>query len=99
MERANDKPKAVQIEIRAAEIAVELTSGNPVCTVYERGGLGAYAAGCTPSSRGHAGWLAREIMTHNDREYRDADAWPWDPSRPVAGQYEEWLAKRTTETP
>lgn len=40
-----------------------------------------------------AGWLAREIATHDDRETRDATAWPWDPTRPVAGQYEEWLAE------
>ena len=39
----------------------------------------------------HAGWLAREIATHDDRESRDADAWPWDPSRLVRHQYLEWI--------
>lgn len=36
-----------------------------------------------------AGWLAREIATHDDRATRDANAWSWDPTRPVAGQWEE----------
>ena len=40
-----------------------------------------------------AGFLARELVTHDDRETRDLSAWPWDPSRPIAGQYEEWLAE------
>lgn len=31
-----------------------------------------------------AGWLARELATHGD-----ADAWLWDPTEPVAGQYEQ----------
>lgn len=36
-----------------------------------------------------AGWLAREISD----DTHAAAGWPWDPSRPVAGQYEEWLAR------
>ena len=40
-----------------------------------------------------SGYLARELFTHDDLESRDATAWPWDPTRPIAGQYEEWLAQ------
>lgn len=40
-----------------------------------------------------AGWLCREMWTHDKREERDACAWTWNISRPIAGQYEEWLAR------
>lgn len=46
-----------------------------------------------------AGYLARELATHDDRETRDADAWPWDVSRPVAGQYEEWIVRTALVQP
>jgi len=49
----------------------------------------------------HAGFLAREMRTHAQRDDRDRDAWPWDPTRPVAGQYGEWLMTQrpTVEIP
>lgn len=33
-------------------------------------------------------------MKSNDK----IDAWPWDPTRPVAGQYEEWVARIAEQT-
>ncbi|TMQ13040.1 MAG: hypothetical protein E6J91_19730 [Deltaproteobacteria bacterium] len=32
------------------------------------------------------GYLARELATHDDRDDRDADAWPWSIARPIAEQ-------------
>lgn len=43
------------------------------------------------------GWLARELVTHDDRNERDRDAWPWDPSRPIAGQYEQLIRAPLTD--
>lgn len=95
---ANDDSEAVQVEIRAAEL--EQGSGGATSR-DERSGWEQHpwpGPVNNPehqylSMRGwvasrHAGYLARELATHDDRENRDADAWPWDPSRPVAGQYE-----------
>lgn len=98
MERANDKPKAVQIEIRAAEIdhgcAIMYPSGE------WNGWMIHYSGYRTPfGPKTLAGWLSREMNTHHEPEMRDSDAWTWDSLRPVAGQYEEWLAKRAAETP
>ncbi len=33
-----------------------------------------------------AGWLCRELRTHDGREERDATAWGWDVTRPIAEQ-------------
>ena len=38
----------------------------------------------TPYADGD-GWIALEF---------DGDGWPWDPTRPLAGQYEEWEASQ-----
>lgn len=40
------------------------------------------------TERESAGWLARELVTHGDRETRDATAWAWSKFHPIAGQYE-----------
>lgn len=79
---------AVQIEILAAIIENRGTVG------AETDGWLAHSFGLDVEDHGpdaEAGWLARELATHGDRTARDLLAWPWDASRPVAGQYEEWL--------
>lgn len=84
---SNDEPAEVQVEMRAAEIAaVRLLSRD------EADGWKSYPDGAVVStgSGWGVGWLARELATHDHRETRNADAWPWDVTRPVAGQYEEW---------
>jgi hypothetical protein len=47
------------------------------------------AAGEPADSQWHAGWLAREMATHERRDARDPDAWAWDISRPLAEQLAE----------
>lgn len=39
-----------------------------------------------------AGWLARDIAAGVAFTRDESDAWWWDPSRPIAGQYEEHAA-------
>lgn len=89
---SNDAPAAVQVEIRA-----QLVRKDPPKS-WECVGWNMHAQGkpefAPISGEVVAGYLAREMATHNDRETRDADAWPWDPSRPVAGQYEAWEYER-----
>lgn len=94
---SNDDSDAVRVEIRAAEIAA--CDGARMSEVEARG------YGVHPFSDEHpgfnmegawsppwlAGWMASEIDSRDlfDVEY-DAHSWPWNPTRPVAGQYEEW---------
>lgn len=88
---SNDVPAEVQIEMRAAELDYSRRAERAMETF----GYVAHRDHLTPSiDIERAGWLAREMATHNDRETRDATAWPWDPSRPVAGQYEAWEYER-----
>lgn len=96
---SNDDPNDVQIEIWAAELAAEhpdvLALGS-ACKGH--GMLRAYNGYVdrlhdTVLSRDHddqeaAGWLAQAIHARDEDE---AHAWTWDPARPVAGQYDEWL--------
>jgi hypothetical protein len=58
---ANDAGEAVQLEIRAAEIAAGAET-----TSREWAGLFAFHAGYIPSDVSHAGYLARCITTHSD---------------------------------
>ena len=100
---------SVQSEIRAAELeawAVVDELDLPAAGALEhecdgwlmhcRGGdlLGPLAH--TVRSAVDAGWLACEMSRHEERGERDAGAWTWDPTRPVAGQYAEWLLAQVT---
>lgn len=90
---SNDAPETVQVEIRAAKIVLDPHGASPaeLNGVFVHSAMANHAPYSTASL---VGWLARELETHDYRDTRDADAWPWDPSRPVAGQYESWLASR-----
>lgn len=88
---SNDDPDTVYVEMRA----VQLTSGRARLNPGERLGRRGHLSGGTPASLAEeAGWLHREMLTHEDREQRDRDAWPWDITQPIAGQYEEWARLR-----
>lgn len=86
---SNDEPSNVQEEIEAAreEHNYGHLGDGWIDHQYDSGPVG--FVGTT----WRADWLAREMFTHDEREFRDANAWPWDPSRPVAGQFEEWVAR------
>lgn len=87
---SSDDPDNVKVEMRAAELEPMNLFGRDGRTMGERWGWEAHETNDSPisDSYGPAGWLHRELATHDDRETRDADAWPWDPSRVVAGQWE-----------
>lgn len=87
---SNDAPPDVQVEIQAAELELASTGR----TVGERWGWEAHEDGRPVQADDYerSGWLHRELVTHADRETRDADAWSWDVTRQVAGQLEEQLA-------
>lgn len=90
---SNDDSDAVRVEIRAAEIAAS-KRGEPGYLRGESevsGWTDHWMCGDLMDEEPWewaAGWISREISTHDDREARDAPAWPWDPTRPLAGQYE-----------
>lgn len=97
-----DWPDEVQVEMRAAEIAVS----EPGDAGY-LSGAAEYSGDIdnfTGSDRldgedlhgWSAAWLAREIRAFDSFEFQRDDEWPWDPTRPVAGQYEEWLVAQQT---
>ncbi|HEU4727733.1 MAG TPA: hypothetical protein VFT22_07585 [Kofleriaceae bacterium] len=95
---SNDKPEAVRIEIRAAELAIGWKEnpgiiGPLIANTREGWGWEDHEKESDDDVANHAGWLAREITMYD----RDRDAWPWDPTRPVAGQYEEWLEKQSAD--
>lgn len=88
---SNDGSETVQIEIRAAELR-SLSEAK----IAERWGWEDHSDGAdgdaSDMQSGYvSGYLAAEMATHDDRETRDAMAWPWDPTRPIAGQYEKWF--------
>jgi hypothetical protein len=96
---SNDDSPAVQIEMRAAELERASAEGWPgrcpgIATTAEDWGWYDHlnrvvtepSAGEPADSQWRAGYLAREIATHDDRETRDATAWAWDTSRPLAEQ-------------
>lgn len=88
---SNDDTSDVQEEIEAAEYAMRASLSPDV-----RRGWDAHFMDSDPPFLGgiswRAGWLAREIATHDDRDQRDADAWSWDISRPLAEQFAETAA-------
>lgn len=96
---SNDEPEAVRVEIRAAEIA---WCAGSAMSESEAMGYGshpfhdvdhpAYRERAADSHEFAAGWLGSEIDAHRSEEIDgiDASAWPWDPTRPVAGQYERY---------
>lgn len=100
---SNDEPAEVKVEMRAAELDAWWSRdalGHEEFNVSEADGWMEHAgAEGDPSGNGGvvAGWLARELATHDDRATRDADAWSWDPKRPVAGQYE--ISRHIAESP
>lgn len=104
---SNDEPEAVRIEMRAAELeeteywkpARVLTAerwgwedhGDPESTAEDEEEY-------TATSQWAAGWLSGELERF-EREICDVDTWSWDPTRPVAGQYDEWLAAQSWSCP
>lgn len=101
---SNDDGSSVKVELRSAELdAWYIADDLPVIqeTGWSEHEIDGWGAHC---SRGDlvgpladlirpefdAGWLACEMTMHEIHEERDAHAWPWDPTRPLAGQYEEW---------
>jgi len=85
---ANDDGDEAQIEIRAAYLAAEM---NDPGTIAENNAWWSHPNRDDDDPWSTAGYLARELATHDVSDQRDANAWPWDPTRPVAGQYEEQL--------
>lgn len=98
---SNDDSDSVRVEMRAAEIP-GMARGVPGEISGEdevSGWLDHFTRADIWSDedpqKWHAGWLAHEMqdvrITTPESVNHDANAWPWDPSRPVAGQYEQWL--------
>jgi hypothetical protein len=98
--RANDS--APEVEMRAAELerasieawwgscpGIATTAEDWGWTDHLNGAIAEPLDGEPADSQWHAGWLAREIATQDVRESRDADAWAWDTSRPLAEQLAE----------
>lgn len=88
---ANDSDPNVQIEIRAAA-ELFITDAEWYGWLARKNG---HEEGILEfGSDWQAGWLAGEMAMFEIAmfEHYERDAWPWDPSRPVAGQYEEWRA-------
>lgn len=91
---SNDAPREVRIEIRAAE----LESASEELTDREwEGATTSPDSVCHCESHGadwEAGYLLAEMVGHSRREERDEFRWTWDHTRPVSGQYEEWLTSQ-----
>jgi hypothetical protein len=89
---SNDEPAEVQVGIRAAAIAVDSVSDPDLHDYRTMDWIGWDShegrVADELTSETAAGWLARELATHDSRETRDADAdaWPWDVNRPLAEQ-------------
>lgn len=97
---SNDDSDAVRVEMRAAELE-ETDHWEPdnVSTMERWGFEDAETPGADPDESQHvdspqwlAGWLSLEIERFDDRDKRDADAWAWDISRPLAEQFAETAA-------
>jgi hypothetical protein len=87
---SNDEPAAVQVEIRAAELAARHTIDG--IDEFDLEMREMHVAEYNGWNKHHPpvdyeigvyddqvpGWLAREIATHDDRETRDVDTWTWD---------------------
>lgn len=64
-EKSNDRPDAVKLEMRAAELVFNY---GRTCTQAECDGYAAHLTGADVKTRsGWAGWLEREIITHEDQ--------------------------------
>ncbi len=92
---ASDDTETVRVEMRAAELepiwSLKLTSITIRRSRDEVDGANYHwrtnGGDYLPSVA--AGWLARELATHDDREQRDRDAWPWPVDQPIEGPYED----------
>lgn len=83
---SNDEPSNVHEEIEAARVERLFT----VPLQYEGGYFAHLNDRDPPEPVGiswRAGWLAREMYTHDMRDSRDSDALPWDPTEPIAEQW------------
>lgn len=99
------EPEDVRVEMRAAELsrdAKEAWSGvcPGIALTAERWGWDDYEAcaldspeDAVDSPEWHAGYLAHEIAEPH-ADISDI-AWPWNPTRPIAGQYEEYVAAQS----
>jgi hypothetical protein len=90
---SNDDSPAVQIEMRAAELEDTEHWGPAYVAISERWGFadhrhddGRTYEGQSSTAAYEAGFLAAEIESHEVRDHRDATAWSWDISRPIAEQ-------------
>lgn len=85
---ADDASLSVQLEIDAAAHMQDLAeSVTPRLTMAEAAGFARREDDQFATLRGwQVGWLVSEYV---DGEFT---GWPWDPTRPVAGQYEEYVA-------
>lgn len=94
---SNDEPPEVQIEIRAAEIAAWAAYDGLTVSIEAPdaidGWLGRFTSDPTQAESECAGWLAAEMSVLNMGSVGPIDSWPWDPTRPVAGQYEEHVRR------
>lgn len=82
---SNDDPRYVGIEIAAARAAID------GCSVLQEDGWQSYGTGVDPpwyDGDWESGWLAHAIVSHGEDNEND---WPWDPTRPIDGQYDEHL--------
>ena len=88
---ANEEPTVVQEEIEAPDIEWEFAEHGTgsLGNAHRRGWVDHITDEDPPEVVGlswRAGWLARELATHDMRHIRDHDGWPWDISRPIAEQ-------------
>jgi len=88
---SNDEPSAVQVEMRAAELASdvdypgEYEEVNGWWSHPDEAGID-WVIWPPHRQEYDAGYLARELATHDRRDTRDATAWPWSIDRPLAEQ-------------
>lgn len=88
---SNDVLAEVKVEIRAAMLEHDRKDRR----VGERWGWEEHELNddVTDNEFHLAGWLHRELATHDYRKTRDATAWAWDITRPLSGQYEEYVQR------
>jgi hypothetical protein len=94
---ASDTPEAM-VELRAAVISLIFEEdGRWPGRLSERQGRQGFFTGDNPPGEDdgaawHAGWLSAAMNIGCGQQLPSAYVgWPWDPSRPVAGQYDAWL--------
>lgn len=93
---SNDEPGAVLIEMRAAELEDTEHWGPIDVSNRERWGIEDHQRDDSSDDHGYAltgeyiaGFLSAEIESHGSSATRDASAWSWDISRPIAEQLAE----------